>query len=375
MLRELKQTIGRNLINIPGWRTNRKILVIESDDWGSIRMPSKHVYEKCLRAGIKVDKCAFCSYDALANKNDFTALYETLYKFTDKKGNNPIITANCIVANPDFDKINASNYTEYFFEKFTDTLHRAYPNEDVFSLWQEGITKKLFYPQFHGREHLNVNRWLNYLQNGSKETLFAFSQGLFGLSTNVVSEKRDSYMAAYGADSIQEFESQKAIIRDGLSIFEEIFGYKSKSLIAPNYIWSSQIEQTLAQNGVCFIQSAKNQITPRFEEGKTIKHILGQRNHFSQIYLVRNCYFEPSDSLVPVNALKSCFEQVETAFRWGKPAIISSHRLNYIGGIVDKNRTDNLELLGVLLDRITRKWHDLEFMTSDQLGEIISKSR
>ena len=40
----LKQTITHNLLNIPGCRTNRHIVVIESDDWGSIRMPSKEVY-------------------------------------------------------------------------------------------------------------------------------------------------------------------------------------------------------------------------------------------------------------------------------------------------------------------------------------------
>ena len=28
----LKQTITHNLLNIPGWRTKRKIVVIESDD-------------------------------------------------------------------------------------------------------------------------------------------------------------------------------------------------------------------------------------------------------------------------------------------------------------------------------------------------------
>jgi len=29
--------LHRYIANIPGWRTNRKIIVIESDDWGSIR--------------------------------------------------------------------------------------------------------------------------------------------------------------------------------------------------------------------------------------------------------------------------------------------------------------------------------------------------
>ena len=46
----IKQTITHNLLNIPGWRTKRHIVVIESDDWGSIRMPSKEVYKECTLA-------------------------------------------------------------------------------------------------------------------------------------------------------------------------------------------------------------------------------------------------------------------------------------------------------------------------------------
>lgn len=39
----LKDTAKRHFLNLPGWHTRRKIVVIESDDWGSIRMPSKEV--------------------------------------------------------------------------------------------------------------------------------------------------------------------------------------------------------------------------------------------------------------------------------------------------------------------------------------------
>lgn len=43
----LKQFITHNLLNIPGWHTNRRIVVIESDDWGSVSMPSCAVDEEC----------------------------------------------------------------------------------------------------------------------------------------------------------------------------------------------------------------------------------------------------------------------------------------------------------------------------------------
>lgn len=42
------RTVIKNFSNLPGWRTNRKIVVIESDDWGSIRMPSLTILENWL---------------------------------------------------------------------------------------------------------------------------------------------------------------------------------------------------------------------------------------------------------------------------------------------------------------------------------------
>ena len=51
--------VKKNIVNIPGWRTNRKIVVFESDDWGSTRMRSKLDYEYFLKKGFEVDKCHY----------------------------------------------------------------------------------------------------------------------------------------------------------------------------------------------------------------------------------------------------------------------------------------------------------------------------
>lgn len=36
--------VKRYIQNLPGKSTKRKLVVIESDDWGSIRMPDKETY-------------------------------------------------------------------------------------------------------------------------------------------------------------------------------------------------------------------------------------------------------------------------------------------------------------------------------------------
>ena len=60
------------LKNLPGKRLGRKIVVIESDDWGGIRMPSKKVFDSLLSQGVRVDKCHFNRFDSLENENDLS---------------------------------------------------------------------------------------------------------------------------------------------------------------------------------------------------------------------------------------------------------------------------------------------------------------
>ncbi|MCQ2265090.1 MAG: hypothetical protein MJZ46_03490 [Bacteroidales bacterium] len=52
----LKSALRVNASNIPGWRTNRHIIVIESDDWGSVRMSSLESFERMKQAGMPVEQ-------------------------------------------------------------------------------------------------------------------------------------------------------------------------------------------------------------------------------------------------------------------------------------------------------------------------------
>ena len=350
-----------------GWKTNRKIIVIESDDWGTIRMPDKNTYESLLKCGIRVDRCHYNRYDTLASIDDFGALFRILLRHKDSKGNHPIITANTIVANPDFDKIKNDNFQNYYFEPFTVTLKR-YPNRD-FELWEEGIREKIFYPQFHGREHLNVGRWMKNLQSRSKETFTSFKYQVFGISTSISQENRRSYMAALDYDPGDE-DNAITNIDEGSDLFYNIFKYKSDSFIAPNYYWNEKIEIQLSQNGVKYLQGGFTQNIPG---GEKKNHFLGEENNYNQTYLVRNVIFEPSS--IQTDWVGRAMREIEKAFSLQKPAIICSHRVNFIGSIFEENRTKNLALLDQLLNEIIRKWPEVEFMHSAQLGNLISQTK
>ncbi len=369
-LRELASSAIRNYSNVWGWRTNRKIIVIESDDWGSIRMPSQSVFNKFQEKGIDLRATSYNRYDALESNGDLSALFDILNGYSDRNGNPACFTANMIMANPAFDQIKASGFNTYFYEKVQDTL-RHYPQRDqVFSLYLDGLQKSIFVPQFHGREHVQINRWLKALRLADPKILFAFDH-----RTTYSGTGDYNFMESFDWDSPQEVESQKKIIGEGLLLFYEAFGYSSKSFIAPCYTWDSAIESTLVNHGVKYIQGVNRQYIPNggFSNYSTKQHKMGEQSN-DLTFLTRNCFFEPS-LVVKSDWVGYTLTSIQDAFRWNKPAVICSHRLNYIGAIDESNRKRNLQLLDSLLRQIVKKWPDVEFMSSDKLGDIILESR
>jgi len=101
---DIRTVLAKNYVNFRGWNSNRKLILIESDDWGAIRMPSREVYEDFLVKKIPVDKNYFTKYDCLESNQDLEQLFHVLSSFKDRKGNHPVITANALIANPDFEK-------------------------------------------------------------------------------------------------------------------------------------------------------------------------------------------------------------------------------------------------------------------------------
>jgi hypothetical protein len=362
-------------INSLGWKTDRKIVVFESDDWGSIRMPNKETYQELLEKKLPVDSLPYLKFDSLETKDDFNALFDLLVKFKDSNGNHPIITANTILSNPNFEKIKESGYQNYINEMFFDSYEK-YSGENLLSYYFQGIQEKIFYPQLHGREHLNVNRWMNSLKNdlGLSRELFDF--GLYDLSVSQTNISENSFVDALTPANNDELDYVGESIKEASIQFKEVFGFQSKSFIAPCYIWRPETEKFMKQAGIDFIQTGAYQLIPEIGKINQFKkkfHFTGQKNTNNQIYSVRNGIFEPSLTLLSQD-VNYCLKQIAKAFNHKKPAIISTHRINFIGSIDEKNRNQNLILFKNLLSEIIKIWPDIEFMHTIDLGNIISKN-
>ncbi len=366
------EAIKKNIINIPGKTINNKIVVFESDDWGSIRIPNKQVYNDLLNKKLITLNDPFSTFDCLENDEDLDLLFNVLSKFKDINGNSPIFTGNTVVGNPDFKKIKENSFSCYYNENFIDTYKNHANCENAFNITSKAIEEKLFFPQFHAKEHLNVSQWLGLLKNNDINFKYAFDLNCFAIDYKSIDNRRANLMATYDYHSDNELNEINKSIKEGLKYFESIFKMHSRTTIAPCYVWDSKIESIFLENNVFCFQGSRfqNVPLPNTNNFKKIFHYNGDKNKNKQTYLSRNALFEPSLNQ-NIDWVDKCMESISIAFKWGKPAVIGTHRINFMGSLVRENRENGLKKLDKLLKAITSKWPEVQFKTSEELFDIV----
>ncbi len=286
------------------------------------------------------------------------------------------MTANFAVANPNFAEI---DYTvgKYVCEPFYDTYDKYYPSNHIIERIKKGIETGCFYPQLHCREHLNVNRWMRDLRAEKKDVVLAFQYKMIGIGASFAEDNLFGYMDAFNTDCT-DCKRLETVIHEAASIFLETFGYRSQTFVASCFVWSEKLEESLRKEGIVGIQSGFWQLVPKGENQayhlKRRLHFSGERNKNGQIYTLRNCSYEPAYFQDAENSAENCYQEVKRSFKKGKPAIINTHRFNYIASISSENAKNNLIGLKKLLTRLKKEFPEIEFISTPELVEIIRES-
>lgn len=347
-----------------GLKTDRHIVVFESDDWGAVRNSSKENLNifSTEYPDIKLDN--YQSLDILETDEDILKLKSVLQRHKDSKGEVAKFTLNFATANPDFDKIKQSEYKLFVTEKISDSYRATKNSKRVLELVKEGIQEKCFMPQLHTREHLNGNFLLADIVTNSIVKR-AFDLGIIGVVN-------DTY-AGMDSLNVKSSENNKQLLTEAVRNFEEIFGFVPKTYIAPCYVWSEKDELVLKNLGIKALQGKMFQNIPLARNSYQKKfHAFGSVSKTTGLqYFSRNCFFEPSKSrmegLSDKQMLENILKDIDTAFKCKKPAVICTHRVNYVSGISLENRESNLKLLDELLSIIVKKYPNIEFLTSSDL--------
>jgi hypothetical protein len=353
-----------------GWRNPVKILVIESDDWGCRRIPDRLAYETLVRRGYAVEQSALC-LDCRESCEDVQSLFDVLDAHQDIRGRPACITGNMVMSNPDFNSIEESSFKTYHRVKLCEEKFLTSDYKRVTELLLIGFQKGMFIPQFHCLEHVRWWKWMEALQDVSSEARYLFNLGIYSLPHGVARDK-----ASYdGPIYVSQAEIEKygvnlgEMIKKGINAFYQVFGFMPHSTIAPNYTWNDSVEKLWVHHGIKYVQSSVVQlIEPPWQKRY---HFLGEQSLSGLTYLVRNCNFEQNDG--GEHRLLRCLTEIGRAFRHKRPAVVCSHRLNYVGGIDVRYRNTNLHLLDRLLGEVCRRWPDVYFLSSPELGLMIEK--
>ena len=121
-----------------------------------------------------------------------------------------------------------------------------------------------------------------------------------------------------------------------LGDFRRCFGRAAVSVIAPDYTWTGRIEAMWERAGLTVIQAKREQRNPERPAGplgRALK-VLGRRwsklAHPGRVYLERNCRFEPVQDPDPAAVTARCLDEIRAAWAAGRPAIVETHRVNFV---------------------------------------------
>lgn len=374
MIRPILTSIISNLKNSVGWKTNRKIVVFSVDDYGNVRLNSAEARTNLDAAGMEIYS-RFDALDTLETTQDLEQLFSVLSSVKDKNGRHAVFTPFALPCNIDFEKMEAENYEKFYFETLPNTYKKLETQQPeayigTWDLWKEGIAKGFLKPQFHGREHLNLTIFNDKLKKKDSQLLTALK------NKSYTSISDDGYPTMSSTAELDfwdgnENEDLKPILKEGLRLFEEVYGYPSNYFTPPVFNIHHSLFQTLKDNGIQFLDLAlmRNEHQGLNVYKKSLNYI-GKKTKEGLIIMVRNVVFEPTEDR-GIDWVSFTMKQIETAFRWNKPAIISSHRVNFCGHIDPQNREKGLAALKSLLREIVKKWPDVEFMAADELATYL----
>ena len=313
--------------------------------------------------------------DAFESAEDLEDLFEVTNSIKDKNGHSAKLTFLMNPANPDFKKIEADNFKKFYSESFSETLEKREDGDAIYKTYESAINNNFLEVGFHGREHLNVNQWLTDLKKNDNLAHLGFKNKTWGFSKNYISEYNKTYRSTFNIQNVNELEKLKVNIKEGVALLNNIFNQKTTYFLPPDGPYHLDLNQTLADNGIEYIGLAKlhnNPLDYKWYQKKLFW--LGKKTKEGLTVITRNVMFEPS-SPRHKSWVEPALSQIEEAFKNKNPAVVSSHRANYVSTLNPQNRENGLDQLKTLLHQIKSKWPDVEFMTSSELGQTIRESK
>jgi hypothetical protein len=157
-----------------------------------------------------------------------------------------------------------------------------------------------------------------------------------------------------------------AAATEEVAAFTEVFGAKPEVVVPSTFVWTDAVESAWADAGARVVVTPGLRNESRDAAGRVVA---GERTYFnaatgsgSLMYVVRDCYFEPSFG----HTHQSAIQAVQSNTRVGRPTLLEIHRVNFIEEERPTQRA--LEEVTRLLDAACAQFADIQFMDTASLA-------
>ena len=329
-------------------RFKNKYIIIESDDWGlenSISIDGINYVKKKYGVG----KFTRWTTDGLETIEDISLLYKILSKFKDAFAYPPVITANFITHNIDYNSPNSLSFIPL------STINKT--NTELVDKYLEGIKNKILYPQLHGYCHYNTKKLQSFFYSNEGKALFNTG---FLLGKSTLQGNLSEFRSELSYDNLEIENKMKLAIKE----FYRVFNDYPISIIPPHFILDRQCYHIIKNNGIKAIQASNRLLN---SNGKRYRKIYFRKKN-GLIWIPRNARLDPHPDY-NINA-ENCLLDIKRAFDAQIPAIIDFHRVNISGRYNPTYRDQSLTELEEVLQTVLERWPDTQFISTGELIKL-----
>jgi hypothetical protein len=322
-------------------------VVLQSDDWGFAGWTGDVSDRPRTPPGLQRYAAS-----TLERAEDVAALAAILAASRGRDGLPAVLQANHVLLAPDFGRLarDPSDVAFLTFPSYAGRWARPGLHEALLAAIADGV----WHPEYHGALHCDLDRLRSRLARGVPTARAA-----------VDSERWEFEDVASFAEYTSSPKTLRTTIPLGLEAFATCFGRPAVSTAAPGYVAPPVALRFLQQGGIRVVQGYARR--PRRRLGRLAAAAGTRRSpvrRFGSLWRIeRIADFEPAAGSNAAAVLQRC----EAAWRRGMPAVVSTHRVNYVGWdeqIVDPGRTALVSLLKGLGHAI--------FLTDHEIIQIAS---
>lgn len=341
------------------WQLMRAV-VIQSDDWGFAGFaPAAEAWRGVERDSLAPGRFPDTYWDStLEDAAAVEAMTEILAAARGRDGLPAVFQPNYILFSMDHDGTQWRRYA-------LPALPPAYRRPGLWAAVAEARRAGVWHPELHGAWHYDPDlRIARALESPAAARATAAGITVF----------RD----AHGARELGPWRDREVLAAEldaSRAVFAELFGTEPASVIAPDYTWSARNEDIWVSRGLRIIQAKREQRDPTLpagRAGRVVKWLDRRLAHLiraDRSYVERNCRFEPAQHGDPDQVADRCARQVFGAWAAGEPAVIETHRVNFVhldAGVAERGRDG----LAGLLQRIGAQSPGPLFLSDAEVAQL-----